>query len=284
MAAHVHRAAGAGPQPPRCAAVRRTVWRGGRPTQDEDEVAIEEPLEVRLNGRAISVTMRTPGDDEALALGFLWGEGILARPSEVIRTDQISENAVDVRVAASVLERGGWQRNFYSTSSCGICGKASLSMIRAPGGRVPPGEPIQSAQLPALIGRLRAVQALFERTGGVHAAAWVDPALIPRHVAEDIGRHNAVDKIVGQALREGRLPLAGQILFVSGRAGFELAQKAVAAGFAALVAVGAPSSLAVALAEERGLGLVGFLRPDGFNVYAHSERFCAPGRDRERER
>lgn len=240
-------------------------------------MVIEEPLEIRLNGRAVSVTMRTPGDDEALALGFLWSEGVVVEPGEVIEAEQLEANVVDIRVAAAVLERGGWQRNFYTTSSCGVCGKASLSMVRAPGGIVPPAPAISVETLPALPARLRAAQEAFARTGGLHAAAWVEPtALGLRDVAEDVGRHNAVDKIVGRALAEGRLPVTGQILAVTGRAGFELVQKAVAAGFAALLAIGAPSSLAVTLAEERGLGLVAFLRGNAYNVYARPERFLLP--------
>jgi len=223
------------------------------------------------------VTLRTPGDDVALALGFLWGEGIIVAPSEVIRAEQPEDSVVDVQVAASVLERGGWQRNFFATSSCGVCGKESLSMVRAPGGQVPAAAPLPAALFEHLGDRVRDLQPAFQRTGGLHAASWVDPVGGVTLVREDIGRHNAVDKVVGHAFRSGRLPLAGQLLFVSGRAGFELVQKAIAAGFSALVAVGAPSSMAVALAEERGLGLAGFLRDDGMNLYAHPERFARGG-------
>ncbi len=256
--------------------MQRLSLRRGKAATGDDDVVVEEPLELRLNGRAISVTLRTPGEDEALALGFLWGEGIVQARAEVIRVEKDGDNVVDVQVAPAVLARGGWQRNFYSTSSCGVCGKASLSMIRAPGGNVPEGEPIPAEKLPALAERLRAAQPLFAKTGGLHAAAWVDESLGPRAIAEDVGRHNAVDKIVGQAFWGELLPLAGQLLFVSGRAGFELVQKAVAAGFSALVAVGAPTSLAISLAEERGLGLAGFLRESGVNVYTHPERFLLP--------
>jgi FdhD protein len=256
--------------------VDRLSFRDGESRFDRDEVAVEEPLELRLNGKAISVTLRTPGDDEALAVGFLWGEGILAVREELISVEQVAENAVNVQVAAAVLERGGWQRNFYATSSCGVCGKASLSMIRAPGGIVPASAPLQPGLMLPLPAKARAAQEIFSRTGGLHAAAWVDPAGEIRCLREDIGRHNAVDKVVGRALLDGALPLAGQLLFVSGRAGFELVQKAIAAGFAALLAVGAPSSLAVSLAIERSLGLAGFLRADGMNVYAHPARFGLP--------
>lgn len=255
----------------------RLAWRNGESSLDRDEVAVEEPLELRLNGKAISVTLRTPGDDEVLAVGFLWGEGILTSRAELISVEQVAENAVNVQVAAAVLERGGWQRNFYATSSCGVCGKASLSMIRAPGGTVGAAAPLQPGRLLPLPEKARVFQEVFARTGGLHAAAWVDPEGAIRCLREDIGRHNAVDKVVGRALLDGALPLAGQLLFVSGRAGFELVQKAVAAGFAALLAVGAPSSLAVSLAQERSLGLAGFLRADGMNVYAHPERFGLEG-------
>jgi FdhD protein len=253
--------------------LRRWTFDRGKLLEQSDEVALEEALELRLNGRPISVTLRTPGDDPDLALGFLWGEGIIEKAGEVISIDQPAENAVDVRVAAAVLERGGWQRNFFATSSCGVCGKASLSMVRAPGGRVPEAAPLPRELFVDLASRVREHQPAFQRTGGLHAAAWVDPGGTLQLVREDIGRHNAVDKVVGHAFRQGRLPLAGQLLFVSGRAGFELVQKAVAAGFSALAAVGAPSSLAVSLAEERGLGLAGFLRDEGMNLYAHPERF-----------
>jgi FdhD protein len=257
--------------------VERVSWRNAESSFDRDDVAVEEPLELRLNGKAISVTLRTPGDDEALALGFLWGEGILTRRAELISVEQVAENAVNAQVAAAVLERGGWQRNFYATSSCGVCGKASLSMIRAPGGVVAAASPLRPEMLLPLPAKARAAQEIFARTGGLHAAAWVDPEGEIRCLREDVGRHNAVDKVVGRALLDGSLPLGGQLLFVSGRAGFELVQKAIAAGFAALLAVGAPSSLAVSLAQERGLGLAGFLRADGMNVYAHPERFGLRG-------
>lgn len=280
MAANVHRAAGPGPQPPRTVRVARLAWRGGKATSEDDEVVLEEPLEIRLNGRAVSVTMRTPGDDAALALGFLWGEGIVQRPDDILGVEEASENAVDVQVSAAVLQRGGWQRNFYSTSSCGVCGKASLSQIRAPGGSPAPSEPLPAGDLPAILGPLRAAQAVFERTGGLHAAGRVGADLTLRCIAEDVGRHNAVDKLVGAALLNQEVPLTGEVLAVTGRAGFELVQKAVAAGFAALVAVGAPSSLGIVLAKERGLGLVGFLRENGFNIYASPERFSLRGRPR----
>ncbi len=257
--------------------MERVAWRDGKASLDRDDVAVEEPLELRLNGKAISVTLRTPGDDEALAVGFLWGEGILGSRGELISVEQAAENAVNVQVAGAVLERGGWQRNFYATSSCGVCGKASLSMIRAPGGVVAASAPLRPERLLPLPAKARAIQEVFARTGGLHAAAWVDPEGEPRCLREDVGRHNAVDKVVGQALLDDKLPLGGQLLFVSGRAGFELVQKAIAAGFAALLAVGAPSSLAISLAQERSLGLAGFLRADGMNVYAHPERFGLKG-------
>lgn len=240
---------------------------------ESDLVAEEGPLELRLNGRPISVTLRTPGDDEDLALGFLWGEGILLAAGEYVRVEQVAEDAVDVRVAAAVLERGVPLRNFLTTSACGLCGKASLAAISAPGGVLPDAPPLPLTILKGLPDRVRAVQPIFSLTGGLHAAAWVDPTGVLRCVREDVGRHNAVDKVVGRCLAQGAVPMVGQLLFVSGRAGFELVQKAIAAGFSALVAVGAPTSLATELAVARGLGLGGFLRADGLNLYAHPRRF-----------
>ncbi|MHB1847300.1 MAG: formate dehydrogenase accessory sulfurtransferase FdhD, partial [Deltaproteobacteria bacterium] len=265
MSKDVDRAAPEGTQREKAQPVLRLAVRAGTGERGPDEVAVEAPLEIRLNGRAISVTMRSPGEDEPLALGFLWGEGILERPDELIGVEQVADDAVDVRVAAAVLARGGWQRNFFASSSCGLCGKASLSLLRAPGGRVAEGPPLSSAVLTGLPERVRAAQPTFARTGGLHAAAWVSPDGTLQQVSEDIGRHNAVDKVVGAALLLGRLPLTGALLFVSGRAGFELVQKAIAAGFGALGAVGAATSLSVALADERGLGLAGFVRDGGFN-------------------
>ncbi|WNI18647.1 formate dehydrogenase accessory sulfurtransferase FdhD [Actinacidiphila sp. ITFR-21] len=252
-----------------------------------DTLVAEEPLEIRLNGRPLAITMRTPGDDFALATGFLVSEGVLASAEEVASVvycagataDGVNTyNVVDVALAPGVpLPDITLERNVYTTSSCGLCGKASLDAVRT-ATRLPIAEPdgawLTPALLAALPDRLRAEQAVFDRTGGLHAAALFtrDGELLD--VREDVGRHNAVDKLVGRALRDGRLPLADRILMVSGRASFELAQKAVMAGIPVLAAVSAPSSLAVDLATESGLTLVGFLRGSSMNVYAGEARIA----------
>ncbi|WP_329141243.1 formate dehydrogenase accessory sulfurtransferase FdhD [Streptomyces sp. NBC_01476] len=252
-----------------------------------DTLVAEEPLEIRLNGKPLAITMRTPGDDFALATGFLVSEGVLASADEVrsvvycagATADGVNTyNVVDVALAPGVpVPDITLERNVYTTSSCGLCGKASLDAVRtatrlpiAPAGDawVTPG------LLATLPDRLRAAQAVFERTGGLHAAALFTAAGELLDVREDVGRHNAVDKLVGRALREGQLPLADRILMVSGRASFELAQKAVMAGIPVLAAVSAPSSLAVDLAAESGLTLVGFLRGSSMNVYAGEDRIA----------
>jgi FdhD protein len=254
-----------------------------------DTLVAEEPLEIRLNGRPLAVTMRTPGDDFALATGFLVSEGVLAAADEVASVVYCAGataeggntyNVVDVSLAPGVpLPAIGLERNVYTSSSCGLCGKASLDAVRT-SARLPMGaadEPRLTPELlAALPGRLREAQAVFDRTGGLHAAALFDGDGELLDVREDVGRHNAVDKLVGRALRAGGLPLAGKILMVSGRASFELAQKAVMAGVPVLAAVSAPSSLAVDLAAESGLTLVGFLRGTSMNVYAGEQRFAVP--------
>ena len=257
---------------------------GAARTTRTDTLAAEEPLEIRLGGRPLTVTMRTPGDDFDLAAGFLVGEGVVARPDEITTmaycagaTDEgrNTYNVLDVRLAPGVpVPEASLERNFYTTSSCGLCGKASLDAVRSVA-RWPPeddGLRLDPAVLAALPERLRAAQRVFDRTGGLHAAGLFDADGAPLCVREDVGRHNAVDKVVGWALRRGMLPLAGTVLLVSGRASFELAQKAVMAGIPALAAVSAPSSLAVDLAVEAGLTLVGFLRGSSMNVYAGAHR------------
>ncbi|MFF8598228.1 formate dehydrogenase accessory sulfurtransferase FdhD [Streptomyces sp. NPDC015232] len=265
---------------------RRVVRvRGGAVSTRPDTLVAEEPLEIRLNGRPIAVTMRTPGDDFALAAGFLVSEGVLAAASDVrnivycagATADGVNTyNVVDVQLAPDVVVPDiTLERNVYTTSSCGLCGKASLDAVRttarfpiadAPPLRLAPG------LLAALPERLREAQKVFDRTGGLHAAALFSEDGELLDVREDVGRHNAVDKLVGRALQEGRLPLARAVLLVSGRASFELAQKAVMAGVPVLAAVSAPSSLAVDLAQESGLTLVGFLRGADMNVYAGEHR------------
>jgi FdhD protein len=268
---------------------RRRVLRirDGAAGHRADTLVAEEPLEIRLNGRPLAITMRTPGDDFALATGFLVSEGVLAAADEVTSVVYCAGataeglntyNVVDVTLAPGVpMPDITLERNVYTTSSCGLCGKASLDAVRT-ATRLPIAEPDGAWLSPELLAtlpdRLRAAQAVFDRTGGLHAAALFTPEGELLDVREDVGRHNAVDKLVGRALRDGRLPLADRILLVSGRASFELAQKAVMAGIPVLAAVSAPSSLAVDLAAESGLTLVGFLRGSSMNVYAGESRIA----------
>lgn len=252
-----------------------------------DTLVVEEPLEIRV-GRVdrrrapLAVTMRTPGDDLDLALGFLFTEGVVREHGDVLTaqlcagTDEPNTyNVVDVTLAGHVPEPDtDPSRNFYTTSSCGVCGKASIDAVRIRSRYRLADDParVTAACLAALPDRLRDHQRIFARTGGLHAAGLftVDGELVA--VREDVGRHNAVDKVVGWALREGRLPLRGHVLLVSGRASFELTQKAWMAGVPVLAAVSAPSTLAVTLAREAGMTLVGFLRGTSMNVYAHEHR------------
>jgi len=257
-------------------------------TERVDTLAAEEPLEIRLAGAPLTVTMRTPGDDFDLAAGFLVSEGVLTAAEQVatIRycagaTDdgRNTYNVLDVALAPGVTVPDlTLQRNFYTTSSCGVCGKASLDAVRTQAAFRPGDDPVEVSPdvLAGLPERLRAAQRVFERTGGLHAAGLFTAAGELLCVREDIGRHNTVDKVVGWALREARLPLAGTVLLVSGRASFELAQKAMMAGIPVLAAVSAPSSLAVDLAAEAGLTLVGFLRGTSMNVYAGAHRIRQP--------
>ncbi|MEO3974606.1 formate dehydrogenase accessory sulfurtransferase FdhD [Streptomyces sp. CAU 1734] len=265
---------------------RRTIRiRDGVVSARPDTLVAEEPLEIRLNGEPLAVTMRTPGDDFALAAGFLVSEGVLAAADEVrsivycagATADGVNTyNVVDVKLAPGVpLPDISLKRHVYTTSSCGLCGKASLDAVRTTA-RLPiadiPRLRIEPALLSELPDRLRAAQRVFDRTGGLHAAALFSEEGDLLDVREDVGRHNAVDKLIGRALQEGSLPLSRVILLVSGRASFELAQKAVMAGVPVLAAVSAPSSLAVDLAAGSGLTLVGFLRGANMNVYAGEER------------
>jgi FdhD protein len=262
--------------------VRVVRYREGRSGAVADTIAAEEPLEIRLGGERVAVTMRTPapGEDAELAVGFLLGEGILADAAAVARVvecraDSRDGGAVDVRLRPGEAPAAGWQRNFYATSSCGICGKASVEAVRVVTGRIAAGPAVEPAVLLELPERLRSSQRVFERTGGLHAAGIFGAGGETIAVREDVGRHNAVDKVVGQAALAGELPqLAGSILQVSGRASFEIVQKAAMAGIPIVSAVSAPSSLAVELAAETGMTLVGFLRADGFNVYAGTERIA----------
>jgi FdhD protein len=249
-----------------------------------DTVASEEPLEIRLRGTALAVTMRTPGDDFDLVHGFLATEGVIGSADDlgglrycnsVDDEGRNTYNVVDVDLAPGVeAPDTALDRNFYTSSSCGVCGKASIDAIRTKTRFDVAGDPVRLPLevLLALPDRLRAAQQVFDKTGGLHAAGLftADGGMVA--LREDVGRHNAVDKVIGDGVRAGRLPLSGHVLMVSGRASFELTQKAAMAGIPVLAAVSAPSSLAVELAREVGITLVGFLRGDGCNVYTCPER------------
>jgi FdhD protein len=237
---------------------------------EEDLVAVEEPLEIRVDGAPLAVTMRTPGDDEHLAAGFLFGEGLIDRWPAVGPPADLAVNAVEVR---GPLLRDPGARSFYTTSSCGVCGKGALEQIAvdAPALALDPPLPVVArALLASLPDRL--VQPEFARTGGIHATGLfaADGTLLC--VREDVGRHNAIDKVIGWALEEGLVPLRDRLLCVSGRLSFELVQKAVVAGAPVLVGVGAPTSLAIELARDRGLTLCGFARRGRINVYSVPQR------------
>jgi len=232
-----------------------------------DMVAIEEPLEIRVDGTALAITMRTPGHDEELALGFLYGEGLIDGPRPAGLTEDLANNIIEV---SGPLTRDPGLRRFYTTSSCGVCGKGALEEVAV---LSPPvsAEPIIPRALAAdLPSRLE--QPGFARTGGLHATGLFTAAGELICTREDVGRHNAMDKVVGRALMDGGLPLAGHVLCVSGRLSFELVQKAAVAGAPILIGVGAPSSLAVELADDRGLTLCGFARRGAVNVYTHPRR------------
>jgi len=245
--------------------LRRVVRDGA-----DDYVAVEEPLEIRVDGEAIAVTMRTPGHDEELALGFLRGEGLIERAHAVGLTDDLALNTIEV---SGPLARRPDARRFYTTSSCGVCGKGALEEVAFHAPRLPDGPVLSRELLAALPGRL--VQPGFERTGGLHATGLFDAAGELLCVREDVGRHNAMDKVVGWAMLDRRLPLHGHVLCVSGRLSFELVQKTVVAGASILVGVGAPTSLAIELASDRGLTLCGFARRGSVNVYAGAVRVAS---------
>ena len=232
-----------------------------------DQVAIEEPLEIRVDGEALAVTMRTPGQDEELALGFLYGEGLINEVREAGPTEDFAANIVEV---AGPLTRDPGARHFYTTSSCGVCGKGALEEVAVHSAPLPDGPVVSRALVVQLPARLE--QPAFERTGGLHATGLFDVSGELLFSREDVGRHNAMDKVVGRALLDGMLPLGERMLCVSGRLSFELVQKAAVAGAPILVGVGAPSSLAIELAEDRGLTLCGFARRGSVNVYTRAER------------
>jgi FdhD protein len=233
----------------------------------EDFVAVEEPLEIRVDGSPLAVTMRTPGQDEELALGFLFGEGLIDGPREAGLTGDLAGNVVEV--AGPLLHDPG-TRSFYTTSSCGVCGKGAIEQVEVISAPLAEGPEIERDLLAVIPERLR--QPGFERTGGLHATGLFDQFGEPVCVREDVGRHNAMDKVIGWSLRESIVPLRDHVLCVSGRLSFELVQKACVAGAPILVGVGAPSSLAIELARERGLTLAGFARNGSVNVYAGEQR------------
>ena len=268
---------------------RRRVLRVSLPggaTPRADLLAAEEPLGIRIGGQAFTLTMRTPGDDIDLAAGFLVGEGVIRSADDLteIRICSGGEcdhddhdatgNVADVTLSPGASAGQARRRNFLTTSACGVCGKASIDDLatRSPYDLSADRVSVAPALLAQLPDRLRDAQRVFDRTGGLHAAGLFTAGGELMAVREDVGRHNAVDKVVGWALRAGRLPLSGCVLLVSGRASFELVQKAVMAGIPVLAAVSAPSSLAAELAQESGLTLVGFLRGSSMNVYTGAQR------------
>jgi FdhD protein len=267
-------------------------WRDGAAARESDHLAVEEPLEIRLAGRRFTLTMRTPGHDEELAAGFLLAEGFIAAREELGAIRRVRDakgapdpNAIDVILnvpAAGLRER--LKRNFTVTSSCGVCGKTSIEALERRIAPLPDGPAVAARLLFRLPAMMREAQRVFTVTGGLHAAALFLIGGMPaaaedeaRMLAlrEDVGRHNAVDKVIGHAFTHGMVPLAGAIMMVSGRLSFEIVQKAAAAGIPILCAVSAPSSLAVELAEEVGMTLVGFLREPNFNIYTRQERILA---------
>ena len=266
---------------------RVRVVEDGRMRVRPDSLATEEPMEIRLlSGEAkqtVAVTMRTPGADFELAAGFLYGEGIIKTPEDVSRISYCVDSDLDAEQQYNIVNvelRGGreydlrpLERHFYTTSACGVCGKASLEQLELRGCPViPPGPEVSSGTVYSLPAKLREAQGLFDATGGLHAAALFDKNGELLALREDVGRHNATDKLVGWALLEGRLPLSEHVVLVSGRSSFEILQKCLTAGVPVVCAISAPSSLAVDVAKEFGMTLVGFLREGRFNVYAGSDR------------
>lgn len=265
-------------------AERVTRYRDGQLTPREDRVTVEEPLEIRVGGQTLAVTMRTPGHDHELAAGWLVTEGVVRRPEEIVRIEHCRDtrspeeegNVVIVRTTAQAgehLERA--RRILLTSSSCGLCGKGSIEAIRGQFPAIVSDSVVQAAVLLSLPEKLRGAQTAFGQTGGLHAAGvfTLSGSLIAAR--EDVGRHNAVDKVIGRLFREGRLPLSDSILCVSGRASFEIVQKALAAGVPIVAAVSAPSTLAVDLARSSGMTLAGFVREGGFNLYSGEARVDA---------
>ena len=253
-------------------------WEDGAISHAQDYLAVEEPLEIRIGNTPISVTMRTPGHDLELTAGFLFSEGIVSARAELSEIKSTNPNTVAAVIANGGISAVDLQRNFFAASSCGICGKASIESIRVRGIKpVASAFQIEPDVLCSLPQRLRESQAVFGRTGGLHAAALFNAAGEMSVVREDIGRHNAVDKVIGWALLNDRIPLQDSVLMVSGRGGFEIAQKALVAGIPVLASVSAPSSLAVQIAREFGMTIVGFLRGRRFVAYSVPSRVTTTG-------
>jgi FdhD protein len=267
--------------------LRVRKWSAGEWTDSPDAVVTEEPLQLMLHGEPLSVVMRTPGNDVELCLGLMYAEGIVRRLDEVrlirisaeageteagirLESDLLESNQIDVHTVSAPRRKP--ERSMLSSSACGVCGTVLIEDLRRDLAALPSGPQVDPSMLPGLVEILRAGQGVFERTGGLHAAGLFSANGKLASLREDIGRHNAVDKVVGRALIDGALPAAESILVVSGRAGYEIVQKSISAGIPVLAAVGAPSSLAVSLAREFNQTLIGFLRGDRFNVYAGSER------------
>jgi FdhD protein len=276
---------------PQAPAVSTRRWANGRWGEAEDRLAAEEPLQILLDAQPLSVLMRTPGHDLELALGLLWSEQVITDRGQIrrvrisaeaeepaagsveaglVQTDLVEANEVDVHLAPGSGRR--IQRTFLSSSACGVCGATTIADLARDFQTLPTGPRVDPSLLVELADRLRSRQSLFESTGGLHAAGLFTAAGESLTVREDVGRHNAVDKVVGRALLDGRLPCSDLLLVVSGRGGYEIVQKAVAAGIPVVAAVGAPSSLAVATARRFDLTLAGFLRDGRFNVYSAPER------------
>jgi FdhD protein len=256
-----------------------TEWENGQIRSSSDALAAEEPLQILACGDPLVVTMRTPGHDRELAAGFLWTEGLIESRDQILgfrdreSTACQAGNTIDVELRDGVSKPDNPQRNFLSNSSCGLCGKASIDDVRTRGLRpLGSGFTVDAETLCSLPEKLRARQSVFERTGGLHTAALFNPKGELVALREDIGRHNAVDKVVGWALLQNRVPLSTHVLLVSGRGGFEIIQKAIAAGVPIVASVSAPSSLAVRLARELNLTLIGFLRGRRFVVYSGQAR------------
>jgi FdhD protein len=246
--------------------------------REQDELAVEEPLEIRVDGRPIAVTMRTPGEDEELAAGFLAGEGLIGSLEDIKAvgpTGDLAANTIEVTTSNGLKRDPAAERSFYLSSSCGVCGKGALEFVRQEAEPSRPATPIAPEAILAAPDKARAAQAAFERTGGLHATALFGAGGELIVLREDVGRHNAMDKAIGSRLLDGAFPLPGVYACVSGRTSFELVQKASLAGLAGILGVGAPSTLAVDLAREQGMLLCGFVRGGSFNVYAGSDRLRA---------